>query len=75
MNPSLAHVTLASAMITLELDQRRNGQWRYRIIETIGNERRTFVDWEWGTFQAKETIKQAEERFGTFDKVYVLDWI
>jgi len=62
-------------MKTLELDQHRNGQWKYRIIETIGNERRTLVDWEWGTFQENETINQARDRFGSFDKVIVLDWI
>jgi hypothetical protein len=62
-------------MRTLELDQNKDGQWKYRIIETIGNERRTLVDWEWGTYEEKETIEQAQERFGSFDKIYILDWI
>ncbi len=75
LNPSPTPATLASAMRTLELDQHRNGQWKYRIVELTRDYRKTLVDWEWGTFQEKETIKQAEERFGSFDKVYVLDWI
>jgi transposase InsO family protein len=68
-------VTLASAMRTLELDQQANGQWRYRVTQTLDRSTRTLVDWQWGFYDEKETIKQAEERFGKCEKVIVLDWI
>ena len=62
-------------MRTLELDQQANGQWRYRVTQTLDRNTRTLVDWEWGTYDEKETIKQAEDRFGKVDKIYILDWI
>jgi transposase InsO family protein len=68
-------VTLASAMRTLELDQQANGQWRYRVTQALDRSTRTLVDWQWGFYNEKETIKQAEERFGKCEKVIVLDWI
>ena len=58
-------------MRTLELDQAANGQWRYRVK----NNDSILVDWEWGTFEETETIKQAKDRFGKFDKIIMLDWI
>jgi hypothetical protein len=58
-------------MRTLELDQAANGQWRYRVK----NNDSTLVDWEWGTFEETETIKQAKDRFGKFNRIIMLDWI
>ena len=62
-------------MRTLELDQAPSGQWKYRLIETVDKTRYLRVDWEWGTYDEKETIKQAEDRFGKVDKICILDWI
>lgn len=62
-------------MITLELDQQANGQWRYRILETFEGRKSIKVDWEFGCFNEQETIQQAKDRFGRFDKVLILDWI
>ena len=62
-------------MRTLELDQQANGQWRYRITQTLDRNIRILVDWEWGFYDEKETIKQAEDRFGKADKICILDWI
>lgn len=62
-------------MRTLELDQQANGQWRYRVTQTLDRSTRILVDWEWGTYDETETIKQAKDRFGKFDKIIMLDWI
>ena len=62
-------------MKTLELDQQPNGQWRYRIHETFEGRRSIKVDWEFGCFSEQETIQQAKDRFGSFDKILILDWI
>lgn len=62
-------------MRTLELDQQPNGQWRYRILETFEGRQWVKVDWEWGTFDEKETQEQAKDRFGSCDKIVILDWI
>lgn len=70
-----AHAMLVSAMRTLELQQQANGQWRYRVTQTLDGSTRTLVDWEWGPHDEKETIKQAEERFGKCDKIVIEDWI
>lgn len=63
------------SMITLELDQQANGQWRYRILQTLDGDQSVKVDWEWGLFSEVETIAQAKDRFGRFDKILILDWI
>jgi hypothetical protein len=63
------------SMITLELDQQANGQWRYRILQCFHKEQFVKVDWQWGPFSEMETIQQAKERFGRFDKILILDWI
>ena len=63
------------SMITLELDQQANGQWRYRILQTLGGNQSVKVDWEWGPFSEVEAIQQAKDRFGRFDKILILDWI
>jgi hypothetical protein len=62
-------------MITLELDQQANGQWRYRILQCFHKEQFVKVDWQWGPFSEMETIQQAKDRFGRFDKILILDWI
>lgn len=62
-------------MRTLELQQQANGQWRYRVTQTLDGNTRTLVDWQWGPYDEKETIKQAEERFGKCDKTVIEDWI
>lgn len=62
-------------MKTLELDQQPNGQWRYRILETFEGRKLVKVDWEFGLFSEQETIQQAKDRFGSFDKILILDWI
>lgn len=62
-------------MRTLELDQQANEQWRYRVTQTLDRSTRILVDWEWGTYDETETIKQAKDRFGKFDKIIMLDWI
>lgn len=63
------------SMITLELDQQANGQWRYRILQTLDGNQSVKVDWEWGPFSEVEAIQQAKDRFGRFDKILILDWI
>jgi len=63
------------SMITLELDQQADGQWRYRILQTLDRNQSVKVDWQWGPFSEVEAIQQAKDRFGRFDKILVLDWI
>ena len=46
----------------LELEKTPSGQFRYRIVYNGG----VRVEWQSGTFQRKETIDQARERF-SFD--------
>jgi hypothetical protein len=62
-------------MKTLELDQTSSGQWRYRILQLLNEEQSVKVDWQWGSFSEQETIQQAEGRFGSFEKIVILDWI
>ncbi len=62
-------------MKTLELDQTSSGQWRYRILQLLDEEQSVKVDWQWGSFSEQETIRQAEGRFGSFEKIVILDWI
>ena len=62
-------------MITLELDQQPDGQWRYRILQTFDGKQSVKVDWEYGCHNERETIQQAKDRFGSFDKILILDWI
>ena len=62
-------------MKTLELDQTPSGQWRYRILQLLNEEQSVKVDWQWGSFSEQETIQQAEGRFGSFEKIVILDWI
>ena len=62
-------------MITLELDQQANGQWRYRILQVLDGNQSVKVDWELGPFNEVEEIQQAKDRFGRFDKILILDWI
>jgi hypothetical protein len=62
-------------MKTLELDQQASGQWRYRILQLLNEEQSVKVDWQWGSFSEQETIRQAEGRFGSFEKIVILDWI
>ena len=62
-------------MITLELDQQADGQWRYRILQTLDGNQSVKVDWQWGPFSEVEAIQQAKNRFGRFDKILILDWI
>jgi len=61
-------------MKTLELDQTTSGQWRYRILQLLNEEQSVKVDWQWGSSE-QETIRQAEGRFGSFEKIVILDWI
>ena len=70
-----AIVQTGLSMITLELDQQADGQWRYRILQTLGGNQSVKVDWQWGPFSEVEAIQQAKNRFGRFDKILVLDWI
>ena len=70
-----AVVQTGLSMITLELDQQADGQWRYRILQTLGGNQSVKVDWQWGPFSEVEAIQQAKNRFGRFDKILVLDWI
>ena len=70
-----AVVQTGLSMITLELDQQANGQWRYRILQTLDGNQSVKVDWQWGPFSEVEAIQQAKNRFGRFDKILVLDWI
>lgn len=69
----LAQTSLS--MITLELDQQANGQWRYRILQTLDGSQSVKVDWEWGPFSEEEAIQQAKDRFGRCNKILILDWI
>ena len=62
-------------MITLELDQQADGQWRCRILQTLDGNQSVKVDWQWGPFSEVEAIQQAKDRFGRFDKILILDWI
>jgi hypothetical protein len=62
-------------MKTLELDQTSSGQWRYRILQLLNEEQSVKVDWQWGSFSEQETIQQAKGRFGSFEKIVILDWI
>jgi len=62
-------------MKTLELDQTPSGQWRYRILQLLNEEQSVKVDWQWGSFSEQETIQQAKGRFGSFEKIVILDWI
>jgi len=62
-------------MKTLELDQTSSGQWRYRILQLLNEEQSVKVDWQWGSFSEQETIQQAKGRFGSFEKIAILDWI
>ena len=61
--------------MNLELDQQASGQWRYRILQLLNEEQSVKVDWQWGSFSEQETIRQAEGRFGSFEKIVILDWI
>jgi len=61
-------------MKTLELDQTSSGQWRYRILQLLNEEQSVKVDWQWGSSE-QETIQQAKGRFGSFEKIVILDWI
>ena len=70
-----AVVQTGLSMITLELDQQADGQWRYRILQTLDGNQSVKVDWQWGPFSEVEAIQQAKDRFGRFDKILVLDWI
>jgi len=70
-----AVVQTGLSMITLELDQQADGQWRYRILQTLDRNQSVKVDWQWGPFSEVEAIQQAKDRFGRFDKILVLDWI
>ena len=70
-----AIVQTGLSMITLELDQQADGQWRYRILQTLDGNQSVKVDWQWGPFSEVEAIQQAKNRFGRFDKILVLDWI
>ena len=70
-----AVVQTGLSMITLELDQQADGQWRYRILQTLGGNQSVKVDWQWGPFSEVEAIQQAKNRFGRFDKILILDWI
>ena len=70
-----AVVQTGLSMITLELDQQADGQWRYRILQTLDGNQSVKVDWQWGPFREVEAIQQAKNRFGRFDKILVLDWI
>ena len=70
-----AVVQTGLSMITLELDQQADGQWRYRILQTLDRNQSVKVDWQWGPFSEVEAIQQAKNRFGRFDKILVLDWI
>ena len=70
-----AIVQTGLSMITLELDQQADGQWRYRILQTLDGNQSVKVDWQWGPFSEVEAIQQAKDRFGRFDKILVLDWI
>lgn len=70
-----AVVQTGLSMITLELDQQADGQWRYRILQTLDGNQSVKVDWQWGPFSEVEAIQQAKNRFGRFDKILVLDWI
>jgi len=62
-------------MKTLELDQTSSGQWRYRILQLLNEEQSVKVDWQWGSLSEQETIQQAKGRFGSFEKIVILDWI
>ena len=70
-----AIVQTGLSMITLELDQQADGQWRYRILQTLDGNQSVKVDWQWGPFSEVEAIQQAKDRFGRFDKILILDWI
>ena len=70
-----AVVQTGLSMITLELDQQADGQWRYRILQTLDGNQSVKVDWQWGPFSEVEAIQQAKNRFGRFDKILILDWI
>lgn len=70
-----AIVQTGLSMITLELDQQADGQWRYRILQTLDGNQSVKVDWQWGPFSEVEAIQQAKNRFGRFDKILILDWI
>ena len=70
-----AVVQTGLSMITLELDQQADGQWRYRILQTLDGNQSVKVDWQWGPFSEVEAIQQAKDRFGRFDKILILDWI
>jgi hypothetical protein len=61
--------------MNLELDQQASGQWRYRILQLLNEEQSVKVDWQWGSFSEQETIQQAKGRFGSFEKIVILDWI
>jgi hypothetical protein len=60
-------------MNTLELQQ-ASGQWRYRILafsQLLNEEQSVKVDWQWGSFNKQETIQQARDRFGSFEKIVI----
>jgi hypothetical protein len=57
---------------TLQLQQRPNGQFRYRIVLVDDDGSVSVrVDWEFGPFNREEAIAQAKERF-SFDSIQAL---